>query len=249
MIWLIGGTSESKSIAQFISSHNYSWVATVVTESAKKLYANLPGLVKVGSLNEATLAQFLIDRNIKCIIDASHPFATEISALAMKTGLPYLRFERSNVKIEPPTIVVPDLESVLHPKYLSGRCILLTLGVKALPYFVPWQDRSTIWARILPNPESYQQAIRSGFAPERLISQRLPVKIDRERELWQNLKIDTVITKASGDAGGVAIKQTVAKELEISLIVIDRPYLNYPEQTNNLNEVKKFCDRFSRYNQ
>jgi precorrin-6A/cobalt-precorrin-6A reductase len=50
-----------------------------------------------------------------------------------------------------------------------------------------------------------------------------------------------VVSKASGRAGGEEIKQRVSQLLEISLIVIARPKVDYPQQTNDLNEVLNFC--------
>lgn len=241
MIWLIGGTSESRAIAQTLSAAHIPWVATVVTPRAVQLYRGLPGSVQVGPLTPAAVPEFLQTHSIQAIVDASHPFAVEISQLAIATGLPYLRFERPELAIAPPAQVVPNLNSVLQPQHLSQRRVLLTLGVKALPHFRSWHRQATLWARILPTESAKAQAIQAGFPGERLLPLRPPVTLEQERQLWQHLQVDTVITKASGVAGGIAVKQAIARELGTSLIVIARPPIQYPRQTADVDEVRAFC--------
>lgn len=258
-IWLVGGTSESRAIAEALRDHGFPWIATVVAESARKLYVGLPGQVRSGLLTPETLPSWLSQESIAGIVDASHPFATAISQLAIASGLPYLRFERSRAELTARTRVLPQLDAVLNPCYLSGRRVLLTLGVKALARFAPWQrdvppvvsgkesvpyrscDR--LWARVLPSKSSIEVAIAAGFPRDRLIPQKLPVTYEQERSLWQRLQVDTVVSKDSGDAGGLAIKQAVAADLNVRLIVIARPAIAYPQQTNQIAVVLEFCDR------
>ena len=246
MLWLIGGTQESRAIAQVLSAHSYPWVVTVTMPSAVQLYEGLPGKVMVGILTPERLAFFLQEQVIDAIVDASHPFATVISRQAMATGLPYLRFERPEIPIEPPAQLLPDFAQVLQPQYLGGHRVLLTVGVKTLPLFTPWHSQAKLWARILPTQEAKEQALQAGFAPECLIPARLPITYEQEYQLWQRLQIDTVITKASGEAGGVAIKQAVAKALGVRLMVIARPPIVYPRQTDDLGVVQAFCEQHCR---
>ncbi len=244
MLWLIGGTQESRAIAQILSAHAYPWVVTVTRPSAVQLYKGLPGKVMVGILTPERLTQFLQEQAIDSIVDASHPFATVISRQAIATGLPYLRFERPEIPLEPPALVFPNFDQVLQPEYLGGRWVLLTVGVKALPLFAPWHSQAKLWARILPTPEAEKRALGAGFAPECLIPTRLPITYEQEYQIWQQLRIDTVITKASGEAGGVAIKQAVAKALGVKLMVIARPPITYPIQTDHLAVVQTFCEQY-----
>ncbi|MEM1241749.1 MAG: cobalt-precorrin-6A reductase [Cyanobacteria bacterium P01_H01_bin.26] len=238
-IWLIGGTSESRTIAQRLTQAGLPWLVTVVSPTATRLYQGLPGRVQPGKLDLAGMKTLVQQYVIRAIVDASHPFATEISKQAMTLGLPYLRFERQAHSLEPPAESVPDLESLLQPQYLENRRVLLTLGIKALRRFQPWQQRSYLWARILPTAKA--QAIQMGFAPEQLICDRSPTDALAEQTLWQKLGVDTVITKASGGPGGVPIKLAIAKALGVRLLVIARPKLVYPQQTHSLDEVITFC--------
>ena len=238
-IWLVGGTSESRAIAQQLTQQGLPWLVTVVSPTAARLYAGLPDRIQSGALSPAGMQSLIRQHGIRAIVDASHPFATEISKQAMATGLPYLRFERQATTLELPAESVPDLDTLLQPTYLENRRVLLTLGIKALHQFRPWQQRARLWARILPTAKA--QAIQAGFAPEQLICDRSPTDALAEQALWQKLGVDTVITKASGGPGGVPVKLAAAKALGVRLLVIARPKLLYPQQTHNLERVIEFC--------
>lgn len=243
MIWLIGGTQEGLAIAHHLAQTRLPWLVTVTTSAGALPYRSLNGRIRVGPLTSLSLPQFLRAQPIDAIVDASHPFAVEISRLAMwvsgEMKIPYLRFERKRLPLLPGTEVLPNLVSVLHPRYLSNRRVLLTLGVKALALFQPWLTETQIWARILPN--SWDRAIATGFPAQRLIPMRLPLTAEQEERLWLQLRIDTVIAKSSGVPGGLEVKQQVAVTLGAHLIVIERPQIHYPVQTDDLDTVVDFC--------
>ncbi len=242
---LIGGTSESRSLAAALSQQGIPWIATVTSEGGRRLYQDLPGQVIVTHFSQESLAQFLQERQIRVLLDASHPFAQQISQLAMQVtaqlGIPYLRYERPSVELDPWVQVAPDWQGVLTDVVLTGRRVLLTVGVKALPLFAPWQDRCQLWARVLP--ESVPQAVQAGIPAERVMGMRLPLSFEQELQLWQQLRPEVAISKASGEAGGLRIKQAVAKTLGIPLWVIQRPPLDYPWCSQDLTEVVRECKR------
>ncbi|MEQ8956390.1 MAG: precorrin-6A/cobalt-precorrin-6A reductase, partial [Coleofasciculus sp. C2-GNP5-27] len=102
-LWLIGGTHESVRLAEAIASLNLPCLVTVTTAAAESLYPQTPSLqVQVGRLNRTQIQQLCQQHHIIAILDASHPYAVEISRLAIATAqcyqIPYLRFERPVVK-------------------------------------------------------------------------------------------------------------------------------------------------------
>ncbi len=245
MIWLVGGTSDSRQIAQLLDTAGIPWVATVTRPSATRLYGQLSGSVMVGSLTPEAGLLFVKQWGIGAVVDASHPFAVAASQMAMEcvaqAGIPYLRFERPEVieREDPVVEWIPTVEQLLQPHYLTSQRILSTLGLKLLPHLIPWLHSSQIWARVLP--ESAALALKMGFPAEYLLLERLPVDPDRERQLWLDLKLDCVLTKASGAAGGIPLKLALAKELGIRLLVLERPRLEYPLVTSDLHQVLSFC--------
>lgn len=136
---------------------------------------------------------------------------------------------------------VANFETLLACTFLEGKRVLLTLGYRTLPLFQPWQDRCTLFARILPSVTALETALAAGFAPDRLMALRPPVPIQLERVLWQHWQIRVVITKASGAPGGEDVKRQLAAELGVRLVIIDRPVLDYPAQTRDLATAVEFC--------
>lgn len=266
-IWLIGGTQESAELAQAIDSLYLPCTVTVTTASARLLYSSAPTLkIQVGGLNTTQIQEFLQTNTINCILDASHPFATEISKLAIGAAeryqIPYLRFERpegiksqepegslsapSHLSTFPsprPPIHCDSFPALLNTNCLKGHRVLLTIGYRNLELFQPWHDRATLFARILPSTLAIAAAQKAGFPADRLIALRPPISAALEKALWQQWQISLVVTKASGTAGGEEVKRQIAAELGVQLVMIDRPPLTYPQQTSDLEVALQFCQR------
>ena len=249
-IWLIGGTQESAQLAIALVNAAIPMVVTVTTEAARSLYPSSPLLrCQVGRLTAEDLPQFLQAEAIAAVLDASHPFAVAISELAIATAtqlhLPYLRYERPSVSAACKSgasgiRLINSLDDLLHQNLLQDQRVLLTLGYRLLDRFRPWQSRSTLFARILPSVTALEAAIAAGFTPDRLIALRPPISADLERSLWQQWQISMVVTKASGAPGGEAVKRHLAEELSISLILLARPAIIYPQQTSDFKEAIEF---------
>jgi precorrin-6A/cobalt-precorrin-6A reductase len=271
-IWLIGGTQESQEIARAIAQSHLSCIVTVTTESARSLYSNatemLPSTslrIWVGRLSPDTVGQFLQEHGIRCILDASHPFAVEVSQMAIaasvQSTIPYLRYERPGVgygegnvesgregkitrnsKLSSPVpLYLNSFETLLASDTLKGQRVLLTVGYRPLTLFCSWQEQATLFARILPSIRALETALAAGFTSDRLIAIRPPISIELERSLWRQWQISMVVTKASGTAGGEDIKQQIAAELGITLVTIARPPIVYPRQTSELQTALEFC--------
>jgi precorrin-6A/cobalt-precorrin-6A reductase len=246
-VWLIGGTSDSATITNILVGSNISLVITVTTATAQALYVDAAEVV-VSCMNAIQMRSFCQQHQIKVVVDASHPYATEVSqqaiAIATELNIPYLRYERT--LYQPSTvpeglIELDSFERLLAGDYLTAQRVLLTVGCQALPRFQSWQNRATLFARILPKIKSLETAIASGFTSDRLIALRPPISVATETALWQQWQISLVVTKASGKAGGEDIKRKVAASLGIPLIVITRPQINYPRQTSEIADVLAFC--------
>ncbi|MGK7876862.1 MAG: cobalt-precorrin-6A reductase [Xenococcaceae cyanobacterium] len=232
--------------------------------------------LRVGRIDCAQMGMFCSQEQIAAVVDASHPYAVAISqgaiAAATSRQIPYLRYERPSICrdsggrggfsqkdelsalssfISHPSsfksvIELDSFDTLLKGDYLLGERVLLTIGYKALPLFQPWQNRCTLFARLLPAVSSLEVAINAGFTPDRLIALRPPISGELEKALWRQWQISLVVTKASGKAGGEEVKQSVAAELGIPLIVIARPRVAYPQQTSHLTEVLAFCRQYVR---
>lgn len=248
-IWLIGGTSESVAIVKILTEQIISLIVTVTTPTARTLYpANTK--VIVGCMDSVAMTSFCLCHKITAVVDASHPYAVEVSRQAItitsKLNIPYLRYERASYlaskQPQPDSVIELDsFKTLLAGDYLDQQRVFLTVGCQALPQFQPWQSRSTLFARILPKLASLEIALEAGFTSDRLIAIRPPIDAATETALWQQWQISLVVTKASGTAGGEDIKRHVAANLGVPLFVIARPKIVYPQQTSIFSEIVAFC--------
>lgn len=244
-IWLIGGTGESREIAT-VAIADLKPLISVTTPEAKALYP-ADAFVVVGKMNPEAIKTFCLEHSISAIVDASHPFAVLVSenaiAIAQELDIPYLRYERREIP-QQETSNCLELESfgeLLQGEYLLNQRVLLTVGCNALPQFRSWHDRAMLFARVLPKLDSLSNALESGFTSDRLIALRPPISPELEKALLQKWQISLIVTKASGSSGGEDIKRKLAQGLGIKLITIARPKVSYPQQTNDLEEVRRFC--------
>ncbi|MDY6940663.1 MAG: cobalt-precorrin-6A reductase [Cyanobacteriota bacterium] len=247
-IWLIGGTRESREIATALAEHRIPIAISVTTQTARSLYSESPYLnIRVGKLDRDSIEQFLRQERIRGILDASHPYAMAVSELATTAAeeyqLPYLRFERPALEDEEHVLHLPSFNDLLGGDDLRSERVLLVVGYQILPRFQPWQERSTLFARLLPSQIALETALAAGFTPDRLIALRPPVSAELEAALWRQWQITMVVAKASGKAGGEDVKRQVAAELGVKLVIIDRPVLSYPQQTSDIAEAVTFCLR------
>lgn len=250
-IWLVGGTTESVDLANILVPYHLPCLVTVISPSAQHHYPQSSELhVHTGALNSSTIDAFIHDHHIRAILDASHPYATDISNLAILAAtrfqLPYLRFERPTSVASMSTnhsliVEVDSVSQLLQDKFLQQQRVLLTIGRTPLHQFKDWHRDSTLFARVLPQAQALQTALAAGFRRDRIIALQPPISFDLEKALWQQWQISVVVTKASGQPGGEPIKRQVAQALGVTLVIIKRPTLAYPQLTSDLQSALQFC--------
>jgi precorrin-6A/cobalt-precorrin-6A reductase len=183
--------------------------------------------VEVRGFTEESLSSYLAQGEVDLVLDATHPFAVRITQIAStvctRLHFPYVRYQRPDW--EPPAgtmYATSYAEAAAMLAALGGR-ILLTIGAKQLKYFAPLHDRLTLFARVLPSPVSVQQALDAGFAPANILALRPPFSREFNQSILREYKIDVLVTKASGAAGGVVEKVMAAHDLGLTTLMIRRP--------------------------
>lgn len=247
-LWLIGGTQESRVLAEAIGAAGRPCVVTVATARAAACYRQAQGVVVVsGGLTAADLDAFQARFALSGVLDVSHPHAAAVSKLAIQAaqrwGIPYLRYERPAVATDSAAGQqgFADMAALLRASILTGQRVLFTVGYRALPLLQTWQTQATLFARILPSSTALETALTAGFTPERLVALWPPVPYALEKALWQHWHITAVVTKAAGRPGGEAIKRQLAQEMGVQLLVIGRPAVAYPAQTQDLDQALSFA--------
>ena len=265
--WLIGGTSDSAAIAERLTHCEIPFVVTVTTASARNLYPS-DAQVHVGKLSPQLAQSFAGRYEVRCIADASHPFASEISrcaiALSKSNHLPYLRYERPYVEsisalsqtsltleaASKETVIRADsIDSLVDSPLLRNQRVLFTIGYRHLEKFSGLRATSKLYARILPSSEAIANTLAAGFSASEIVALRPPISLALETALWQQWNISCVVAKASGQLAAVGsgeqIKRQAAQALGTQLIIINRPAIAYPHKTERIEEIVSFCQKHS----
>jgi precorrin-6A/cobalt-precorrin-6A reductase len=246
MIWLIGGTSNATEICKRLITSDISVIVTVTTDFGREL-SKLPGIQVIKSmLSIQDMEQLILRNTIDLIVDASHPFATEVSTnamLAAKTiGVPYLRFERANTRFESAIYVNSYEEAVAYLAEKQGN-ILLTTGSKFVAKFIPL-GVERLYARVLSTSDSVALCEQAGLKPVNVIAMCGVGSVALNLALLNEFDIRFLVTKESGAEGGLQEKIEAAKQVNTEVIIIQRPAINYPEVYSDydllMDRIKQF---------
>ena len=246
MILVLGGTYDSRLLTEKLLKEGYSVCYSSLTDIASDQMRERPDLIKIcGQLDVETLRDTLISYKIVACVDVTHPYAGQISENAIqacnKAEIPYLRLERpSHVNDEQDVIVCDDYEATKN--YLiealkeSDKNILLTTGSRQLEAFQGLsKDRMVV--RVLPTSGVLKKCEDLGYKPRQVLALQGPFSIEMNRLIMKEYKIGFMVTKDSGDVGGVKEKIEAARLSDSKIIFIRRPPIPYPNIVNHLDEV------------
>ena len=101
MIWVIGGTKDSRDFLEKFIKYDKDIIVSTATEYGAKLIENLPVKTSSEKMDKEAMLKFVENNNITKVIDTSHPYAFEVSKNAMEVAeeknIEYFRFEREEV--------------------------------------------------------------------------------------------------------------------------------------------------------
>lgn len=246
MILLLSGTSEGRVLGARLRAEGLPFVASVTTPEARRLFADIDPApeVLVTRFSGDAFATFLRERQVRAILDATHPFAQRVSEKAIQAAaqadIPYVRYERPASSFSGDSgdiIMVPTMEDAAKVCLAHGSRIFLTTGVKTLHTFREVIARKLVMVRILPTVASLSQALEAGLPPAQILALRGPFSQALERALLREYRIDLLVTKDSGTAGGLDTKLQAAAALHVPAVVIDRPQLWYPNLCHDLEQA------------
>ncbi len=221
---ILGGTGEAARLAAAVIGRFGAGLDVITSLAGRTREPRKPeGRVRSGGFGGvAGLADYLAAEEIALLVDATHPFARQISANARAacngTGVPRLTLLR------PPWIPPPGLEwietgsleaaAALLPG--TGRRPFLTVGRGGVKAFA---NMPGLWflVRLMAPPEA---ALR--LADCAVTIGRPPFTVENERRLIGEHQIDLLVTKQSGGKATEA-KIIAAKEAGIPVIAVRRP--------------------------
>ena len=249
MIFVIAGTEDGRELAGFLLNNGFEVTASVVSSYGKALLSRYEGIkVNDKKLDANELVELILNGDIEVLVDASHPYAVNVSQNAMtachKANIPYIRYERESLPLTYEKIFhVEDYETAAIKAAELGKNIFLTTGSRNLKIFVesPALKDCNLIARILPTAEVLTECENLGFNPKNIVAMQGPFSKELNIEMFKHYKEDVIVSKDSGQIGGVDTKLTAAEELRLPVVLIDRPKLNYDNVAYTFANVLQFC--------
>ena len=248
---ILGGTHEAYSLAEYlISNFPSEKLITVNSLSGATSNPKIPaGEVRIGGFGGfCGLKNYLIDENISMVINATHPYATQISknsnAAAKELGISYFRLSRppweklsGDQWIDVPNIenaakyLIENKKSLLHN--LSTLNIFLSTGIRGLHFFKKCNSYN-FFVRTVDVPKDDSILPKAKFVQE-----RGPFFLNNEVSLFRKYSIKILITKNSGGTPTYA-KIEASRKLNIPIIMIRRPIFPSSEICFSLDEAIKW---------
>lgn len=255
MILILGGTTEARELALYLQEEGFPLRLTTVSTHGAQLARNY-GVehVQEGALSREALISLIKEKNIKVVIDATHPYAENIRQLAQTTaqelGIPYGRFERaaSSLPEHPLLYTVDSYRAGAEQAGVLGDNIFLTVGSRRLSVFseFPSLKGKRLTARVLPEAKVLKLCHELGLGPGNIIAAQGPFSREANRWMFSHYGAQVVVSKESGPTGGFLAKWEACLDLELPLVVIQRPPLTHPNSFDRFEGVKKFVEEVSR---
>ncbi|MBV9489714.1 MAG: precorrin-3B C(17)-methyltransferase [Verrucomicrobia bacterium] len=235
-IWVFAGTSDGNDLAAALAGAGHRVVVSVASDYGREAAGRaVPGVaVCAGRMGPEGRKRTLTDSAAVAIVDATHPFAAEISrqlmGIAQDTGIPYLRYERPVAEPVAGAHYRRSAEEAAATAAALGRRIFLAVGVKDLATFLRRsdEDEREWYVRLAPDALSIEKALDLGVPRSRICAMQGPFSRAFNLALWRDWAIDCVVTKDSGEAGGFPAKAEAAAALGSPLVVLERPAIPYP---------------------
>lgn len=244
MIWVIGGTKDSRDFLEKIVKSTADIIVTTATEYGGKLLENLPVKTLCKKLTYSMMLDFVKENSINKIVDLSHPYAIEVSQNAIEVSkelqIEYFRFEREEISFLPQKYIEFDnIESLVE--YLEGveGNILVTLGSNNIPHFSELKNLKNFYFRILPKWDMVKKCEDVGVLPKNIIAMQGPFSKNMNKAMIEQYDIKYLVTKQAGDTGGEREKIEAADEMNIEVVFLTRPKVEYPSCYSDIDKLFK----------
>jgi precorrin-6A/cobalt-precorrin-6A reductase len=232
---LLGGTGDANALADTLARAGIDAIYSYAGRTQIPLPHTLP--TRIGGFGGAKgLADFIKHERITHIIDATHPFAADMSRHAVEacksTGVPLIALERAPWArmASDNWIDVPDIDAAVAALPDAPARVFLAIGRQHIaPFAAKSQHSYTL--RLVDAP--------GGALPlpnAEVIVSRGPFTLEGDRELMALRKIDTLVARNSGSSGARA-KIDAARELGLPVIMIARPALPERPRVESIQEV------------
>ncbi len=268
-ILVMAGTKDAIKIIEMLSKNNKSSfkgnsneethfnILATTTTNYGGILAKKAGTDEVISrpLEADELVNLIQKKDVKILIDATHPFATQATINAInaskKASIKYIRFERPSINysnFEGIHIVNSFEEAGQVAKKIikNEKKVLHLAGVSTIKSVLESVPLKQLIVRVLPNTTSIGICQEIGISGENIVAMQGIFSKEFNQALMREYDVGVIITKESGETGGVPGKIDAALELGLEVVLINRPKikeLNKNSVVNNIKELQKKIER------
>lgn len=247
MILVLAGTQDGRLLTQKLRQAEIPVMATTATSTGEMfLREDFAGKILCGQLGTEEMEEVLRTYDIQMVIDATHPFAAEISSNAeracAKAGVELVCLERQGVAWEGLEGVrgVEGMEEAARLAASFSGKVFLTIGSTKLEPFVRIVGLQRLIVRVLPTVTSLQLCADLELKPRQIIAMQGPFTQGVNKELFHYFRAGVVVTKESARTGGLEEKVSAAQILGIPLLVVRRPVYSAGKKFFSARELLEY---------
>lgn len=238
---ILGGTADARALAARVRAR-WPGMRVITSLAGRTAAPSLPeGEVVTGGFGGAAgLADYLRAEGVDALIDATHPFAAEISKSAAEAAT---AVQVPRLVLTRPAWVFVQNAAMQHVCSINaaktaletgGNRIFLAIGRQEISQFNELQDRFFL-LRFIDPPQS-----PPDFAQYQVLTGR-PGTPEDERNILQQFAIDTLVAKNGGSDASRA-KVDAALELGIKVVLIDPPAPPPPPHADSVDAALVWLD-------
>lgn len=222
-VLLLGGTTEASLMARALAEARVEAIFSYAGRTQRPLSHPLP--LRIGGFGGVTgLAAYMRENAITHLIDATHPFAAQMSrnaiAACAETGVKLLALERPAWAPGPEDNwrELPSLEAAAAALPETPQRIFLAIGKQNLATFATRPEHFYL-LRLVDAPAAPLPLPNAEF-----VLGRGPFTLENDIALLRQHRISLIIAKNAGGEGARA-KLDAARALRLPVLMISRPAL------------------------
>lgn len=222
-VLILGGTTEASSLARLLANDTrFETTLSLAGRTAQPARQPLP--TRIGGFGGIDgLMQYLRAAKIDAVVDATHPYADQMSAHAVaaceQAVIPFASLVRApwTRQAGDDWRDVIDTEAAVDALGEDPRRVFLAIGRQELPLFAGAPQHHYL-ARVIDAPDG------TDLPPHlTLLQARGPFDLAAEIALLRDHRIDVVVSKNAGGEATYA-KIAAARALGVPVLMIARPY-------------------------
>jgi precorrin-6A/cobalt-precorrin-6A reductase len=230
MILLLGGTSDTRDIAQRLADRGMSVLVSTASDTPLEVGRDPKITRRSGPLDRPSMAALIQEHRIAILVDATHPYAEQVREtardVARATGTPYLTYVRPPSLMAEDAVTLADTHhSAARLAFAEGKPVLLTTGSRNLQPYVE-RSRETgipLFARVLDCTGSLDSCREASVDAAHLLLGRGPYDVETNRQHIRGCRAGVIVTKDGGHPSGLRSKLEAARSEGCDVVVVARP--------------------------